>query len=389
MMNKNLFRKRISRREFCRLCALSGTGLAISPLLMDLLEKSAQASEEKGGKGFINIKEAMFYEKVDNNTIQCHLCPRNCILKNGMRGFCRAREPRNGKHYSLVYANPTAVHIDPIEKKPLFHFLPASTAFSIATAGCNLRCKYCQNWQISQLPPEETSNQYLPPRAVVEAAVKYKCSTIAYTYTEPSIFYEYMLDTAKIAKTSGIKNIYHSNGSLNPNPAEELAQYLDGANIDLKGFSQEFYSKISQGYLDTVLNTIKLLKKKSVQVEITNLIVPPLNDDMKSIRKMCQWIRDEVGRDTPLHFSRFSPTYKLKNLSPTPVKILEEARKIAMRERLQYVYIGNVPGHEGESTYCPRDGKMLIRRIGYKVLENNVVKGKCKFCGTEIAGVWH
>ena len=389
MMNKNLFRKRISRREFCRLCALSGTGLVISPLLMDLLDKSAQASEEKGGKGFINIKEAMFYEKLDNNTIQCHLCPRNCILKNGMRGFCRAREPRNGKHYSLVYGNPTAVHIDPIEKKPLFHFLPASTAFSIATAGCNLRCKYCQNWQISQLPPEETSNQYLPPRAVVEAAVKYKCSTIAYTYTEPSVFYEYMLDTAKIAKTSGIKNIYHSNGSLNPNPAEELAQYLDGANIDLKGFSQEFYSKISQGYLDTVLNTIKLLKKKSVQVEITNLIVPPLNDDMKSIRKMCQWIRDEVGRDTPLHFSRFSPTYKLKNLSPTPVKILEEARKIAMRERLQYVYIGNVPGHEGESTYCPRDGKMLIRRIGYKVLENNVVKGKCKFCGTEIAGVWH
>ena len=389
MMNKNLFKKRISRREFCTLCLLSGTGLAISPILADLLEKSAQASEEKGGKGFINIKEAMFYEKLDKNTIQCHLCPRNCTLKNGMRGFCRAREPRNGKHYSLVYGNPTALHIDPIEKKPLFHFLPASTAFSIATAGCNFRCKYCQNWQIAQLPPEETSNQYLPPQAVVEAAVKYKCPTIAYTYTEPSIFYEYMLDTAKIAKTHGIKNIYHSNGSLNPNPVEELALHLDAANIDLKGFSQEFYSKIPEGYLDTVLNTIKILKKKSVHVEITNLIVPSLNDDMKTIRKMCRWIRDEVGRDTPLHFSRFSPRYKLKNLSPTPIETLGEARKIAMREKLQYVYIGNVPGHEGENTYCPRDGKMLIRRLGYKILENNVVKGKCKFCGTGIAGVWH
>ena len=385
----NTFKKRISRREFCRLCLLSGTGLAISPLLADLLEKSAQASEEKGGKGFSNIKEAMFYEKLDKNTIQCHLCPRNCTLKNRMRGFCRAREPRNGKHYSLVYGNPTALHIDPIEKKPLFHFLPASTAFSIATAGCNFRCKYCQNWQIAQLPPEETSNHYLPPRAVVEAAVKYKCPTIAYTYTEPSIFYEYMLDTAKIAKTHGIKNIYHSNGSLNPKPVGELALHLDAANIDLKGFSQEFYSKIPEGYLDTVLNTIKILKKKSVHVEITNLIVPSLNDDMKTIRKMCRWIRDEVGRDTPLHFSRFLPRYKLKNLSPTPIETLGEARKIAMREKLQYVYIGNVPGHEGENTYCPKDGKMLIRRIGYKVLENNVVKGKCKFCGTEIAGVWH
>lgn len=388
MMNKGLFKKEISRRDFCKACLLSGVGVAISPLFVDLFRKSALAEELKGGMGFVNTKEAMFYEKLDERTIQCHLCPRNCVLKNGMRGFCRAREPRDGKHYSLVYGNPTAVHIDPIEKKPLYHFLPATAAFSVATAGCNFRCKYCQNWQISQFSPEETLNQYLSPKATVEAAVKYNCPTIAYTYTEPSIFYEYMLDTAKIAKTYGVRNMYHSNGSLNSNPVEELALYLDGANIDLKGFTQEFYSKVTEGYLDTVLDTIKILKKNRIHVEITNLVVPPFNDDMKEIRKMCRWIKDEAGKDIPLHFSRFSPTYKLKNLSPTPIKTLEEARKIGMKEGLQYVYIGNVPGHEGESTYCPKDGKVLIRRLGYRILENNIVNGKCKFCNTEIAGVW-
>lgn len=379
---------KLSRREFCKLCLLGGVGLAISPLLMDLFKKSAHAAQEKGGMGFVNVKEAMFYKRLDEKTIQCYLCPRNCVLKNGMRGFCLVRGPRDGKHYTFVYGNPTAVHVDPIEKKPLFHFLPATSAFSIATAGCNYRCKNCQNWQISQFPPEETYNQYLPPKAVVEETIKYKCPTIAYTYTEPAVFYEYMLDTAKIAKAHGIRNIFHSNGALNPEPAEEISLYLDGANIDLKGFTQGFYSKIPEGDLETVLNTIKILKKNRVHVEITNLVVPPFNDDIKMIRNMCKWIRDEVGKDTPLHFSRFSPTYKLKNLSPTPVKTLEEARKVAIEEGLQYVYIGNVPRHEAENTYCPKDGKVLIRRIGYHIIENNIVNGKCKFCGLDISGVW-
>ena len=380
--------KKISRRKFCKICFLSGASLAISPLLVNLLEKSAQAAQKKGGPGFINLREAMFYTKLDKKTIQCQLCPRYCTLKNGMRGFCRAREPRDGKHYSMVYANPTAVHVDPIEKKPLFHFLPATTAFSIATAGCNYRCKFCQNWEISQFKPEETVNYYLPPEEVVKKAVQYKCATIAYTYTEPSIFYEYMLDTAKIAKTKGVKNIYHSNGSLNSEPVQELALYLDGANIDLKGFSQDFYSEVSQGYLETVLNTLKILKTNKVHVEITNLIIPPLNDDMAMIKKMCAWIRDELGKDVPLHFSRFYPTYKLKNLTPTPVRTLEAARNTALGEGLEYVYIGNVPGHEAENTYCPKDNKVLIRRTGYRVLKNNIVNGKCKFCDTRIPGVW-
>ncbi|MEW6008192.1 MAG: AmmeMemoRadiSam system radical SAM enzyme [Candidatus Omnitrophota bacterium] len=387
-MLNNIFNKKISRRDFCKVCIFSALGLGISPLIMDLFKNFANSEDEKAGMGFIEPKEAMFYEKVDDETIQCHLCPRNCTLKHGMRGFCRARESRNGKHYSFVYANPTAVHIDPIEKKPLFHFLPATTAFSIATAGCNYRCKYCQNWQISQFPPEETFNQNLAPKAVVEQAKRFNCQTIAYTYSEPSVFYEYMLDTAKIAKIYGIKNIYHSNGSLNPKPVEELSVYLDAANIDLKGFTHEFYKNIPEGDLDTVLNTIKILKKKSVHVEITNLIVPSLNDDMQTIRKMCLWLRDEVGNDVPIHFSRFTPTYKLKNLSPTPIKTLEQARNIAKKEGLLFAYIGNVPGHEGENTYCPRDAKVLIRRIGYTIIENNIVGGKCKFCGYQIAGVW-
>lgn len=389
MKKEDFFAKRISRRYFCKACLYAGAGFAISPLFLDLFKRPAYAKEEKGGPGFVYPKEAMFYEKIDKDTIQCQLCPRKCTLKNGMYGFCRARKPSDGKHYTLVYANPSAVHIDPMEKKPLFHFLPATTAFSIATAGCNFRCKYCQNWEISQFSPEETVNYYLPPDEVVKNALNYGCSTVAYTYSEPSIFYEYMLDTAKIAKARGVKNIYHSNGSLNPQPVEELSAWLDAANIDLKGFTQEFYSQIPEGYLDTVLNTIKILKKNKVHLELTNLMIPSFNDDMEMVRKMCQWIRDEVGKDTPLHFSRFYPTYKLKNLTPTPVKTLEAAREIATKEGLEYVYIGNVPGHEGENTYCPKDKKVLIRRIGYQVAENNIAGGKCKFCGIEIPGVWN
>lgn len=388
MIDERIFKRRISRRDFCKLCFWTGLGIGSSFLAGDLLEVFAQKPKRKGGLGFLIPHQARYYQKLDEETIQCNLCPRRCQLKNWMRGFCRAREHRNGKHYTLVYGNPTAVHIDPIEKKPLFHFLPSTMVFSIATAGCNFRCKYCQNWQISQFRPEETVNLWLPPEEVVARTLKYKCPTIAYTYTEPSIFFEYMIDTAKLAQRKGIKNVYHSNGSLNPEPVEELSSYLEGANIDLKGFAQEFYSKVCEGFLETVKNTIKILKKRGVHVELTNLIVPTLNDDMEMIKEMCRWIRDEVSKDTPLHFSRFFPTFKLKNLPPTPVPTLEKAREVALSEGLEYVYIGNVPGHEGENTYCPQDGKILIRRVGYKILENNLVNGKCKFCGRSIPGVW-
>lgn len=388
-MEWNILNKQISRREFCRLCFNCALGLTISPLLIDLFKTEAFAKQDKGGLGFINKKEAMFYEKIDANTIQCHLCPRNCRLSNGMMGFCKARQPQGGIHYSLVYGNPTSINIDPIEKKPLFHFLPATTAFSIATAGCNFRCKYCQNWQISQFSPQETENYYLPPEEVVKKAIEYKCPTIAYTYSEPSIFYEYMLDTSKIAKIYRIKNIYHSNGSLNPEPVEQLALYLDAANIDLKGFTQEFYSEIPEGYLETVLNTLKILKKNGVWIEITNLVVPTFNDDLGKIKEMAIWIKENLGKDTPIHFSRFHPQYKLTNLPATPVSTLEKARQIAMDVGLNFVYVGNVPGHLAESTFCPQCKKPVIRRVGYSILEVNLdSQGRSKCCNYPIPGVW-
>ena len=335
------------------------------------------------------LKEARFYQKLDNQVVQCQLCFRRCVIQPGKRGFCGVRENRSGILYSLVYARPCAIHIDPIEKKPLFHFLPGSSAFSIATAGCNLRCLFCQNWQISQAKPEEVNSIYLEPQGLVEKATQSSALTIAYTYTEPTIFYEYMLDTAKLAKIRGIKNIMHSNGNLNEEPLRELCKYLDAANIDLKGFSQKYYSEMTTGELEAVLKTLKILKQEGVWFEITNLILPGLNDDTQMITKMCLWIKENLGDDIPVHFSRFWPMYKMLSLNPTPIATLEKARKIAQDCGLKYVYIGNVPGHEAENTYCPSCGKVIIKRSGYSILEVNLDnEGKCKFCGEKISGVW-
>jgi pyruvate formate lyase activating enzyme len=278
--------------------------------------------------------------------------------------------------------------VDPVEKKPFYHLLPASTSFSIATAGCNFRCKFCQNWEISQVPPEDTYNYELPPERVVELARKAGSRSIAYTYVEPTIFYEYMLDTAKLARKEGILNVCHSNGFINPVPLKELCKFLDAANVDLKGFTEDFYGGMAQGRLAPVLQTLKTLKSEGVHVEITNLVIPTQNDNPESVRKMCAWIKDELGADTPIHFSRFYPLYKLRNLPPTPVATLERNRKIALEVGLEHAYIGNVPGHEGEKTYCPRCKKMVIFRQGYSIGEVNLNKGKCKFCGKPISGIW-
>lgn len=334
------------------------------------------------------LKEAKYYRKIENKKVQCLLCPHKCIIPPGKRGFCGVRKNIDGKLYSLVYGNPCAVHIDPIEKKPLFHFYPKSKVFSIATAGCNLRCKFCQNWHISQSRPEETTNYNLPPTKLIEEIKKSGCSIIAYTYTEPTIFYEYMLETAKLAHQNGIKNVMHSAGFINPEPLRELCKYLDAANVDLKGFNEEYYGKICAGSLQPVLESLKTIKEQGVWLEVTNLIVPGLNDNPEEIEQMCIWIKENLGTEMPVHFSRFYPTYKLKNLFPTAVESLEKAREIALNVGLKYVYIGNVGGHYGETTYCPKCGKVLIRRVGYRILENNIVDAKCKFCGEKIAGIW-
>ncbi len=267
--------------------------------------------------------------------------------------------------------------------------LPASKAFSIATAGCNLRCKFCQNWQISQESPENTSNRYLPCSSVVSEAARRGCRSIAYTYSEPTVFYEYVVDTAKIAKERGIKNVLVTGGFIDPGaPLEELSSVIDASNIDLKGFSDKYLREVCGERLDVLLKVIKRTKESGVWVELTNLVVPTLNDDPGMIREMCRWIRENLGADTPLHFSRFWPMYKLKNLPPTPLKTLKAARQIAHDAGLHFVYIGNVPEESASNTLCPYCKKILIRRMGFSVLSNNIINSGCKFCGAKIAGIW-
>ncbi len=320
--------------------------------------------------------------------VQCLLCKKECKLVNGQRGDCRVRINLNNRLTTLVYGKPCAVHVDPIEKKPMFHMLPGTTALSIATAGCNLHCKFCQNWEISQREPEDTINHDLPPAKVVQAAKNAACRSIAYTYSEPIVFYEYTLDSAKLAKAANIKNIMVTAGFINRDPLLELCKYIDGANVDLKAFTEEYYHKICGGELKPVLETIKTMHEQGVWVEITNLLAPTLNDDMSMSKQMCNWIMDNLGADVPLHFSRFWPTYKLKNLPPTSVEVITEARETALAVGLNYVYVGNVPGHEGNNTYCPKCNQIIIGRIGYMLTKYDIINGTCGKCGAKIAGIW-
>ncbi len=341
-----------------------------------------------GCYGQEKFHRAFFFEKVEEQSVQCRLCPRNCLIPEGKYGLCRARKNINGVLYAMGYGKPCAVAIDPIEKKPFFHYLPGSRAFSIASAGCSLRCLFCQNWQISQFSPEETRNISLSPESVVKLAKEKNCPVIAYTYAEPVNFYEYMLDTAKIARSAGIKNVMHTAGYINQEPLETLLPFIDAANVDLKGFSQDYYRNICGGGLDDVLRTLKIMKKHKIWIEITTLIVPGYNDSDSEIKQLCDWVKNNLGPDTPIHFSRFQPMYKLAHLTATPYKTLEKAYKIAKKSGLRYVYIGNVYGNLYENTFCPKCGKIVIKRRGYEIVENNIKKGKCRFCGAKIAGVW-
>jgi len=333
------------------------------------------------------MKEALYYSKLKDKLVKCELCPRLCVIKPGSRGLCGVRQNTGGKLFSIAYARPCAVHVDPIEKKPLYHFMPGARAFSIATIGCNFFCRFCQNWQISQARAEAISENFdeVTPEEVVELCKKEKCSIISYTYTEPTIFYEYMLDTAKIAKKQGIKNTIVSNGYINEKPLRELCKVIDGANIDLKGFTNDFYQKVCKGKLEPVLQTLKILHEERVWLEITNLVVPGLNDDSKKIEEMCKWIAENLGKDVPLHFSRFHPDYKMTDGQATPMETLEKAKKIADKY-LNYVYIGNVSGES--NTICPKCKSVVIRRSMLNLLENKLVKGKCFKCNAKISGVW-
>jgi len=317
----------------------------------------------------------------------CKLCPKECELGPDERGDCRARVNLDGKLITLVYGKPCSANVDPVEKKPMFHFLPGTRIFSIATAGCNLHCKFCQNWSISQREPEETHNIDLPPEAVVRAAQKYGCPSIAYTYSEPMTFFEYARDSSIIARRAGLKNVLVTAGYINEEPLRELCRVSDGANVDLKGFTEQYYRDVCDGDLATVLRNIEIMHKEGVFVEITNLVIPTLNDDPGLIRDMCKWIVKTLGAEVPIHFSRFSPRFQMRHLYPTPAKTLQMARDIAKEEGLHYVYVGNVPGMD-EDTFCPGCKTLLISRIGYLVKTNRLANGRCPDCGTSIAGVW-
>ncbi|MFC1792825.1 AmmeMemoRadiSam system radical SAM enzyme [Planctomycetota bacterium] len=322
--------------------------------------------------------------------VQCELCPKLCLIQPGQSGECRVRINIDGVLRTVVYGYPCSIHIDPVEKKPLFHFLPGSKILSIATVGCNLHCKNCQNWEISQANPEEGNipAYNCPPEKLIAEADKYQCPSLAYTYTDPIVYYEYTYDSAKLAHEAGIRNVLVTAGYINEEPWNKLLQHVDAANIDLKGMTEDFYREVCSATLKPVQNALILARASEILVEVTNLVIPTLNDDPEQIRELARWIKMNLGADTPLHFSGFYPRYQMRNLPATSLKTLETARKIAMSEGLNYVYIGNVASKEGQNTYCPGCKKLLIERSGYTILNNRLRFGRCPDCSKEIYGVW-
>jgi pyruvate formate lyase activating enzyme len=366
--------KKISRRNFARQGSLAVAAGFLAPL------PSAAMRPAPGER------LAMFQEQSAKGVI-CLICPNECTLTEGELSDCRNRIARKSKLYTMAFGNPCAANIDPVEKKPLYHFLPGTSAFSIATAGCNLACLNCQNWTISQTSPDKTRNFDMPPENVVERASAGGCKSIAYTYSEPVTFYEYVYETAKVAREEGIKNIMVSNGYINREPLRQLCRYIDGANIDLKTFSESTYLKLTGGKLQPVLDCLKTYRDEGVWLEITNLVVPGWTDKPDEIKQMCGWLAENGFTDTPLHFSRFQPQYKLEHLPPTPAGILLKAAEIARSAGMKYVYLGNMPGTGIDDTVCPSCGIKVVDRSGYRIVSQSLKQGKCT-CGTRIPGVW-
>jgi pyruvate formate lyase activating enzyme len=371
----------ISKREFLKKSFALSTGLIYLPCQSVL---SGEDSEQNG----IYKKIAMYQEETARG-IMCRICPNECVLKEGELSKCNNRKVHHSKLYTMAYGNPCTVNVDPIEKKPLYHFLPGSRAYSIATAGCNLVCLNCQNWTISQTSPDKTRNFNLAPEAVVEECINSGCRSIAYTYSEPTTFYEYVFETATLAKKAGIRNVVKSNGYINPEPLKNLCSVIDAANIDLKSFSESTYLKLTGGKLQPVLDSLKVYKDMGIWLEITNLVVPTWTDNLDEMRGMCKWLYSNGFRNTPIHFSRFYPIHKLEQLAPTPVDILNKAALIAAEEGLIYVYTGNVPGNELADTKCPACNSTLVKRQGFRIESNTISIGKCNKCGYKVEGVWN
>ncbi len=347
-----------------------------------------RAKSQTAQRGLIRTLRSPYFEALDNRAIRCMLCPRRCSLTDGQRGPCRVRENRGGECISLVYGNPCIVQDDPVERKPFYHVLPGTRALSVATAGCNLSCKFCEVWDTALVGPEDVFSYDLSPEDIMAQVRAADLRSVAYTFGEPVVFFEYMKDIARLARRDGIKNLLHTNGYIERDPLEDLIPYLDGANIDLKSFRPDVYRDICGGELKPVLASLKTLRAAGVHIEITCLVIPSITRGKEDIEAMSRWIKNELGAHVPLHLARFYPLYKLQNLPPTPVSQLDEARDIARSAGLEYVYVSKVPGHEGEDTICPGCGERIITRMGF-ILESMALRdGKCKHCGHAVPGVW-
>jgi pyruvate formate lyase activating enzyme len=374
----------MERRDFIKVPFCLAAGMALGKLHPGGEARAAETSDPRFSR------EAMYYKKRDGGQVECQLCPRRCVVSDQENGWCGVRFNNQGTYQTQVFGRVVTLAIDPIEKKPLFHFHPGSNAFSLATAGCNFECLFCQNWEISQFRPEQVPARfgYVSPEELVANARRKEAKSIAFTYSEPTIFYEYMLAIAKAAKAVSIPSVMISNGYIEAEPMNELLPVLGAVKIDFKAFSEDFYQKVCRGTLAPVLETMKRIKKAGVWLEMVHLTIPTLNDDPEQHKKLCDWILTNLGPDVPLHFTRFHPIYKMKNLPPTPPSTLEKAYELARKAGLHYVYVGNLPGHQGENTYCHACGELALRRVGFTVVDNKLNQGRCGRCGQRLPGVW-
>lgn len=371
----------VSRRDFAR-----GISAGACAALVGLWPRNAGLCAT--GSETETLQEVTFYRRLEGGRIECEVCPKRCRIAELERGYCGNKENRGGRYYTLVHSRPCAVNADPIEKKPFFHVLPGTLSFSIATAGCNFECQFCQNWQIAQFRPEQVKAMWLPPGEVVRKAKESGCRTIAYTYSEPVVFYEYMYDTAVEGNRQGIGSVVVTNGYINEEPLRRLCDHVMAVKVDLKAFTERFYKELCKGELAPVKETLKRLVAWKIWTEIVVLILPTQNDSPSEIREMAKWIHGELSPDVPIHFSRFHPAYKIKDLPPTPVVTLERCHGIATEEGLRFVYVGNIPGHPKESTYCPKCHQVVMGRVGFTVTKRNLKDGRCGSCGQEIPGKW-
>jgi pyruvate formate lyase activating enzyme len=336
------------------------------------------------------MKEAMLYSPREDGKVQCYLCNHRCIISLSKRGVCGVRENREGKLYTLVYGRAISLNVDPIEKKPLFHVLPGSSSFSMAAVGCNFRCLQCQNHEISQMPRDRDGRiegSEVSPSKIISLTKQYQCRSISYTYTEPTIYFEYAYDVAQQARQEGIKNVFVTNGYMTEEALKTIHPYLDAANVDLKSFNEEFYKEVCGAKLKPVLENLRQMRQMGIWVEITTLVIPTLNDSDQEFEEIAQFIVS-LGPEVPWHISAFYPTYKMLNLARTTASALRRAREIGIKAGLRYVYCGNVPGEEGEDTFCPHCGRRVVERIGFRVTRNDVVNGACRHCRGKIDGIW-